>query len=107
MSQSFEGRKVVVVGGSSGIGLKTAEDVIKSGGSAVIIGRPGRKLDDAVAGLSRSGTAWSVAADLTDCDQVVEAQKQLVDSHADATLLVNSAAPAGCTPCSTQEARIR
>jgi NAD(P)-dependent dehydrogenase (short-subunit alcohol dehydrogenase family) len=91
MSQSFEGRKVVVVGGSSGIGLKTAEDVIKSGGSAVIIGRPGRKLDDAVAGLSRSGRAWSVAADLTDWDQVVEAQKQLVDSHADATLLVNSA----------------
>nr|WP_239000754.1 SDR family oxidoreductase [Jiangella asiatica] len=80
----------MVVGGSSGIGFKTAKDVIAAGGSAVIVGR-GRKLDDAVGSLSRSGSAWSVAADLTDWDQVVEAQKQLAENHADATLLVNSA----------------
>ncbi|TDE14390.1 SDR family NAD(P)-dependent oxidoreductase [Jiangella asiatica] len=90
MSEGFQGRKVVVVGGSSGIGFKTAKDVIAAGGSAVIVGR-GRKLDDAVGSLSRSGSAWSVAADLTDWDQVVEAQKQLAENHADATLLVNSA----------------
>lgn len=90
MSESFEGRKVVVLGGSSGIGFKTAEDVIAGGGSAVIVGR-GKKLEDAVASLSRSGEAWSIAADLTDWGQVVEAQKQLAENHADATLLVNSA----------------
>jgi NAD(P)-dependent dehydrogenase (short-subunit alcohol dehydrogenase family) len=44
-----------------------------------------------VARLSRSGIAWSVAVDLTDWDQVVEAQKQLAENHSDATLLVNSA----------------
>jgi hypothetical protein len=44
-------------------------DVIAAGGSAVIVGRPGRKLDDAVANLSRSGSAWSVAADLADRDR--------------------------------------
>ena len=91
MSEGFEGRKVVVVGGSRGIGLKTAQDVIAAGGSAVIVGRPGQKLDDAAANLSRSGNAWSVAADLTDWDQVVAAQVQLAEDHADATLLVNSA----------------
>jgi NAD(P)-dependent dehydrogenase (short-subunit alcohol dehydrogenase family) len=91
MSESFEGRKVVVVGGSSGIGLKTAENVVAGGGSAVIVGRPGRKLDDAVVSLSRSGAAWSVAADLADWDQVVGAQEQLAENHSDATLLVNSA----------------
>ncbi|MBE1876534.1 SDR family NAD(P)-dependent oxidoreductase [Myceligenerans pegani] len=91
MNEGFEGRKVVVIGGSSGIGRKTAENVIAAGGSAVIIGRPGQKLDDAVAGLQRSGDAWSVAADLTDRDHVVEARKQLAENHADATLLVNSA----------------
>jgi NAD(P)-dependent dehydrogenase (short-subunit alcohol dehydrogenase family) len=91
VSMDFEGKKIVVIGGGSGIGLKTAEDVITEGGSAVIVGRPGQKLDDAVASLSRSGTAWSIAADLTDWDQVVEAQQQLAEKHSDATLLVNAA----------------
>jgi NAD(P)-dependent dehydrogenase (short-subunit alcohol dehydrogenase family) len=91
MSESFEGRKIVVVGGSSGIGLKTAEKVMAAGASAVIVGRPGRKLDEAVAGLSGFGSAAAIAADLTDWAHVVEAQKQLAENHADATLLVNSA----------------
>ncbi|WP_022887387.1 SDR family NAD(P)-dependent oxidoreductase [Glaciibacter superstes] len=91
MARDFEGKKIVVIGGASGIGFKTAEDVVAEGGSAVIVGRPGRKLDDAAAHLSRSGSAWSIAADLTDWDQVVEAQKHLAANHSDATLLVNSA----------------
>ena len=35
----FAGRKLVVVGGSSGMGRQTAEDVVAAGGSAVIIGQ--------------------------------------------------------------------
>jgi len=38
MTGSFEGCKVVVVGGSSGMGKGTAADVVAGGGSAVIIG---------------------------------------------------------------------
>ena len=38
MTGSFEGCKVVVVGGSSGIGKGTAAGVVAGGGSAVIIG---------------------------------------------------------------------
>jgi NAD(P)-dependent dehydrogenase (short-subunit alcohol dehydrogenase family) len=34
----FEGQKLVVVGGSSGMGRDTAADVVAAGGSAVIIG---------------------------------------------------------------------
>ncbi|GAA3372601.1 SDR family oxidoreductase [Streptomyces antimycoticus] len=88
---TFEGKKLVVIGGASGMGFETAQQVIAEGGSAVIVGRPGQKLDDAVANLSRSGSAWSIAADLTDWGQVVEAQKELAENHSDATLLVNSA----------------
>jgi len=91
MGADFEGKKIIVVGGTSGIGLTTAQNVIAEGGTAVIVGRPGQKLDDAVESLSRSGKAWSVAADLTNWDQVVEARSQLAENHADATLLVNSA----------------
>ncbi|GGJ59669.1 SDR family NAD(P)-dependent oxidoreductase [Streptomyces brasiliensis] len=91
MATDFEGKKLVVIGGASGMGFKVAEDVIAEGGSAVIVGRAGQKLDDAVASLSGSGSAWSIEADLADWDQVVEAQKQLAEDHPDATLLVNSA----------------
>ncbi|GHH29764.1 SDR family NAD(P)-dependent oxidoreductase [Streptomyces lanatus] len=91
MATDFEGKKLVVIGGASGMGFKAAEDVIAEGGSAVIVGRSGQKLDDAVASLSRSGSVWSIEADLADRDQVVEAQKQLAEDHPDATLLVNSA----------------
>lgn len=38
MSEDFEGRKIVVVGGS-GIGLATTQQVLAGGGSAVITGR--------------------------------------------------------------------
>ncbi|MGV9652520.1 SDR family NAD(P)-dependent oxidoreductase [Streptomyces sp. NPDC003328] len=91
MATDFEGKKIVVLGGASGMGYKTAENVVAAGGSAVLVGRPGQKLDEAVSSLSQSGAAWSVAADLADQDQVVEAQKQLAEDHPDATLLVNAA----------------
>jgi len=35
----FAGQKLVVVGGSSGMGRDTAADVVAGGGSAVIIGQ--------------------------------------------------------------------
>ena len=35
----FAGQKLVVVGGSSGMGRQTAADVVAAGGSAVIIGQ--------------------------------------------------------------------
>jgi NAD(P)-dependent dehydrogenase (short-subunit alcohol dehydrogenase family) len=68
MNESFEGRKVVVVGGSSGMGLATAQQVVAGGGTAVITGRDQDKVKAAVDALS-----------------------QLAAEHADATLLVNAA----------------
>ncbi|MDQ1731272.1 MAG: hypothetical protein QOK10_1431 [Pseudonocardiales bacterium] len=35
---NFEGRKLILAGGSSGMGRQSAEDVVAAGGSAVIIG---------------------------------------------------------------------
>lgn len=87
----FDGKKLVVIGGASGMGLQAAKDVIAQGGSAVIVGRAGHKLDAAVTDLSRAGSAWSVALDLADWNQVADARKQLAAEHADATLLVNAA----------------
>ncbi|SIM58825.1 NAD(P)-dependent dehydrogenase, short-chain alcohol dehydrogenase family [Micromonospora cremea] len=91
MSESFEGRKVVVVGGSSGMGLATAHQVVAGGGTAVITGRDQDKVGAAVEALSQNGKAWGITAELTDRDHVPEVRKQLAAEHSDATLLVNAA----------------
>jgi len=91
MAQQFTGRKLVVIGGSSGIGRQAAVDIVAAGGSAVIIGRHPDKVEQAVAELSTTGAAWGIAADLRDPAELEKAQAQLASAHADATLLVNAA----------------
>jgi NAD(P)-dependent dehydrogenase (short-subunit alcohol dehydrogenase family) len=87
----FAGQKLVVVGGSSGMGRQTAADVVAAGGSAVIIGEDPAKVEDTVQTLSKNGKAYGITADLTDRMQVERVCQQLADEHADATLLVNAA----------------
>ena len=87
----FAGQKLVVVGGSSGMGRQTAEDVVSAGGSAVIIGEDDGKVDETVQALAKDGAAYGITADLADRDQVQRVCQQLASEHADATLLVNAA----------------
>jgi NAD(P)-dependent dehydrogenase (short-subunit alcohol dehydrogenase family) len=88
---AFEGRKLIAVGGSSGMGRQSAADVVSAGGSAVIIGRDQARVEDTVNLLSQSGKAWGITADLADRAEVRRVQEVLAAEHADATLLVNSA----------------
>ena len=87
----FAGQKLVVVGGSSGMGKQTAADVAAAGGSVVIIGQDGGKVGDTVQELSKDGTAYGITADLADRMQTEAVCQQLAAEHADATLLVNAA----------------
>ena len=87
----FAGQKLVVVGGSSGMGRQTAADVVAAGGSAVIIGDNARKVDDTVQALAEQGAAYGITADLTDRMQTERVCLHLAADHADATLLVNAA----------------
>jgi len=87
----FAGQKLVVLGGSSGMGRQTAEDVVAAGGSAVIIGQDQDRVDDTVRTLAKDGPAYGITADLADRDQVERVRQQLAGEHADATLLVNAA----------------
>src|SRR6266851_4804157 len=87
----FAGQKLVVVGGSSGMGRQTAADVVAAGGSAVIIGQDPGKVEDTVQTLAKDGKAYGITADLADRDQVERVRQQLAGEHADATLLVNAA----------------
>lgn len=88
---AFEGRKLIAVGGSSGMGRQSAEDILTAGGSAVIIGHDQAKVDDTVNTLSQTGKAWGITADLANRDDVRQVQDIVAAEHADATLLVNAA----------------
>jgi NAD(P)-dependent dehydrogenase (short-subunit alcohol dehydrogenase family) len=61
------GKKVVVVGGSSGIGLSTAELAVREGAEVIIASRNAEKLNTVAGALG----ARAVAADVTD-DKSVE-----------------------------------
>jgi NADP-dependent 3-hydroxy acid dehydrogenase YdfG len=87
----FAGQKLVVVGGSSGMGRQTAADVVAAGGSAVIIGQDAGKVEDTVQTLAKEGPAYGITADLADRIQAERVCEQLAAEHADATLLVNAA----------------
>jgi NAD(P)-dependent dehydrogenase (short-subunit alcohol dehydrogenase family) len=87
----FEAKKVIVVGGSAGMGRQVAIDVVDHGGSGVIIGSSKARVDDTVELMSGRGHAWGLAADLTDREAVADVQRALSEQHRDATLLVNAA----------------
>src|SRR3954449_8864202 len=92
MGSEFDGKKIVVVGGSAGMGRQVALDVVDRGGSAVIVGRSKARVNNTVAELTdRRGQAWGIAAELTDRSAVTDVQRALSEQHADATLMVNAA----------------
>ncbi|HEY4826975.1 MAG TPA: SDR family oxidoreductase [Solirubrobacteraceae bacterium] len=75
---SLDGRRVLITGGSSGIGAALAEVCVQRGARVGIIGRDERRLGEVA---SRTG-AVAVAADITtpaDCDRAVAAISDQLD----------------------------
>ena len=60
--QLFEGRKLLVVGGTSGMGLRTAHMVLQEGGSVVVVGHRAVKAEEARASLAAGGSGNRVFA---------------------------------------------
>ena len=83
--QTFAGQKLVVIGGSSGIGKAIARLVLERGGSAVIVGRNGEKLKKAIADLSSLGAIVAERADIADAaernDVIDRKSTRLNSSH--------------------------
>lgn len=74
---NFEGTVVVVTGGTSGIGLATAEAFARAGARVVITGRNRERLDLAVARVGGEVLAIrSDASKLSDIDAMLEETKQ-------------------------------
>ncbi len=89
---SLDGRKVLITGGSSGIGEATALAMAAEGAAIAVGARRKERLDELAARIeSDGGTAVAVEADIADEDQA----RQLVEGAADALggldCLVNNA----------------
>lgn len=91
MSNQFKGRKLLVVGGTSGIGLQTARMAMAEGASVVIVGSNPQKTEAARQQLAALGQAWALTADLGSDEGVAALLKALDEQHADIDLLVNAA----------------
>lgn len=91
MSNQFKGKKLLVVGGTSGMGLETARMVMAQGGGAVIVGNRADKAEEARKELAVLGPVWALTADLSSEQGLTALLKALDEQHADIDLLVNAA----------------
>jgi NAD(P)-dependent dehydrogenase (short-subunit alcohol dehydrogenase family) len=91
MSDQFKGKTLLVVGGTSGMGLETARRVLAEGGSAVIVGHRPQKAEEARKALGALGQVSALTANLSSDESVAALVKTLDAQHPDIDLLVNAA----------------
>lgn len=90
-NHQFKGKKLLVVGGTSGMGLQAARSVLAEGGSVVIVGNRVEKTEEARKDLSALGQVWALTADLSSSEGLAALLKTIDEQHADIDLLVNAA----------------
>ncbi len=91
MSNQFKDKKLLVVGGTSGMGLQSARMVMAAGGSALIVGHRADKAEEARKELATLGQVWALTADLSSDEGLAALLKTIDEQHADIDLLVNAA----------------
>lgn len=91
MSKQFNDKKLLVVGGTSGMGLETARQFLSEGGSVVIVGNRPEKTEEARKDLSALGNVAALTADLTSDEGLAKLIKIISEQHSDIDMLVNAA----------------
>ncbi|QGZ38125.1 NAD(P)-dependent dehydrogenase (short-subunit alcohol dehydrogenase family) [Pseudoduganella flava] len=91
MNKRFEGKKLLVVGGTSGMGLETARMVLAEGGKAIVVGHRADKVDAARRELAPLGEVDALTADLSSDAGVAALLGEIGARHGDIDLLVNAA----------------
>lgn len=87
----FTGRKLVVIGGTSGIGRAVARSVLEGGGVVAIVGRRPERLTETLNALGGIGKITGMRSDLAAPADMDHLLSRLTAEHADADLLVNAA----------------
>jgi 3-dehydrosphinganine reductase len=89
--RSFAGWRVLVTGGSSGIGLELARALVREGARVCIAARDQARLQNAVRELAKDGDAHSVIMDVASPEAIGTGVKAAVDALGGLDLLINNA----------------
>ncbi|EPF2242857.1 SDR family NAD(P)-dependent oxidoreductase [Citrobacter werkmanii] len=91
MSALFVGKKLLVVGGTSGMGFESAKLILQGGGSVVLVGNRADKAEQARQTLATLGDVAVIVADLMSEAGMQQVMARLNTEHKDISLLVNAA----------------
>lgn len=91
MNTFFKGKKLLVVGGTSGMGLAVARMVLEAGGSVVLTGNKKDKAEAVQKELSPLGPVAVIAANLMTEEGMETIRQEINAHHRDISLMVNAA----------------
>lgn len=95
MDLGLSGRRAVVTGGSKGIGLAVAHELVAEGADVAICARHAEEVEAARASVAESGrTIYAAVADVTDPDQVEAFIADAAEALGGIDVLVNNAGAA-------------
>src|SRR3954468_9266437 len=89
---ALDGRRVVLTGASSGIGLKTARALGRAEAQVICVARRQQQLDRVAQQITAAGgEADTIRADLSDSDEAERVVRRVMRHHGGADVLINNA----------------
>jgi hypothetical protein len=92
LSSAVRGKRVLITGASSGIGLETALEVGEAGGEVLLVSRTREKLEEVATQIEEAGGIAHVhPADLSDLADSDRLAAEVLETHGGVDVLVNNA----------------
>jgi NAD(P)-dependent dehydrogenase (short-subunit alcohol dehydrogenase family) len=92
LKTAIEGKRILITGASSGIGLETALKVGEAGGEVLLVSRTREKLEEVAKEVEeKGGTAHVHPADLSDLDDIDRLAQEVLEEHGGVDILINNA----------------
>ena len=92
LSSAVRGKRVLITGASSGIGLETALKVGEAGGEVLLVSRTREKLEEVATQIEEAGGIAHVhPADLSDLADIDRLAAEVLETHGGVDVLVNNA----------------
>jgi NAD(P)-dependent dehydrogenase (short-subunit alcohol dehydrogenase family) len=92
LAHSIKGKRIMITGASSGIGLETALKIGEAGGEVLLVSRTREKLEEVARQVEEAGgTAHVHPCDLSDLDDIDRLAQEVLEEHGGIDVLVNNA----------------
>ncbi|MFL5867793.1 MAG: SDR family oxidoreductase [Thermoleophilaceae bacterium] len=92
LKSAIEGKKILITGASSGIGLETALKIGDAGGEVLLVSRTREKLEEVAKQVEdNGGTAHVHPCDLSDLEDIDRLAQEVLEEHGGVDILINNA----------------